>query len=80
MIYAERLKYLRISKGITQKELCEDLKNMGYDIKRNTYTRYESGQRSLPNNILIALSVYYKTSADFILGLTDCTEPYIRNM
>ena len=66
-----RIKDLREDNDITQKELAEYL-----HIKQNTYSQYENGQRQLPIEVLIALARYYKTSTDYILGLTDERKPY----
>ena len=66
-----RIKDLREDNDITQKELAEYL-----HIKQNTYSQYENGQRQLPMEVLIALARYYKTSTDYILGLTDERKPY----
>ena len=45
-------------------------------IKQNTYSQYENEHRQLPLSCLIALARLYKTSTDYILGLTDKKEPY----
>ena len=66
-----RLKDLREDADITQKEIAAYL-----NIKQNTYSQYENGQRQLPIDILIALAKFYKTSTDYILGLTNETNPY----
>ena len=66
-----RIKDLREDNDITQKELAAYL-----HIKQNTYSQYENGQRQLPIEVLIALAKYYKTSTDYILGLTDERKPY----
>ena len=66
-----RLRDLREDSDLTQSELAEHL-----HIKQNTYSQYENGQRQPPLNILIELARYYKTSTDYILGLTDIREPY----
>ena len=66
-----RIRDLREDKDLTQKEIAEYL-----HIKQNTYSQYENGQRQIPINVLIALAKYYNTSTDYILGLTDNTEPY----
>lgn len=65
-----RLKDLREDSDITQKELAEYL-----HIRQNTYSQYENGQRQLPIPILIQLAKYYKTTTDYILGLTDKRDP-----
>ena len=66
-----RLKAIREDSDIAQKTLSEYL-----NIKQNTYSQYENGQRQLPIEFLIALAKYYKTSTDYILGLTDEKKPY----
>ena len=68
-----RIRDLREDNDLTQSELAEYL-----HIKQNTYSQYENCQRQLPIDILIALAKYYKTSTDYILGLTDETKPYSR--
>ena len=66
-----RIRDLREDSDLTQKELAAYL-----HIKQNTYSQYENGQRQLPINVLIALAKFYKTSTDYILGLTDERKPY----
>lgn len=69
-----RIKDLREDADITQKELADFL-----NIKQNTYSQYENGQRQLPLDALIKLAEYFNTSTDYILGLTDIPAPYPRN-
>ncbi len=66
-----RIKDLREDSDLTQKEIADFL-----HIKQNTYSQYENGHRQLPIDFLIALAKYYKTSTDYILGLTDERKPY----
>ena len=61
-----RLKDIREDRDITQKTLANYL-----HIKQNTYSQYENGQRQLPLESLILLAKFYKTTTDYILGLTD---------
>lgn len=69
-----RLKAIREDKDITQKTLSEFL-----NIRQNTYSQYENGQRQLPIDTLIRLAEYFDTSTDYILGLTDNPEKYPRS-
>ena len=62
---------IREDRDLTQKQLADYL-----HIRQNTYSQYETGQRQLPLDVLIALARYYKTSADYLLGLTDERKPY----
>lgn len=66
-----RIKDLREDNDLTQAEVAEYL-----HIKQNTYSQYETGQRQLPLECLIALAKLYKTSTDYILGLTQEKKPY----
>lgn len=66
-----RIRDLREDNDLTQKQLAEYL-----HIKQNTYSQYENGQRQIPIEALIALAKFYKTSTDYILGLTDERKPY----
>lgn len=66
-----RIKGLREDMDLTQNEVATYL-----HIKQNTYSQYETGQRQIPLYCLIALAKYYKTSTDYILGLTDERKPY----
>ena len=66
-----RIRDMREDRDLTQKQLADHL-----HIRQNTYSQYETGQRQLPLDVLIALARYYKTSADYLLGLTDDRKPY----
>ena len=66
-----RLKNLREDNDITQTQIANYL-----HITQNTYSQYENGQRQIPIELLIKLAIYYKTSVDYIVGLTDERKPY----
>ena len=66
-----RIRDLREDMDLTQKQISDYL-----HIKQNTYSQYETGQRQIPLEVLIALAKYYKTSTDYLLGLTNHKEPY----
>lgn len=68
-----RLRDLREDHDLTQTEIASYL-----NIKQNTYSQYENGVRQIPNDMLIKLALYYNTSVDYILGLTDIPTPYQR--
>lgn len=71
-MYLKRLKELREDNDLLQKQVAIVLK-----ITRQQYGLYETGQRALPIDKLCVLAKYYKTSADYILGLTNETKPYL---
>ena len=66
-----RLKDLREDCDIKQIQLAKYL-----NIKQNTYSQYENGQRQIPLDLLVKLAKYYNTSTDYLLGLTDEKKPY----
>ena len=66
-----RLRALREDQDLTQQAVADYL-----HIRQNTYSQYETGQRQLPLELLVALALYYHTSTDYILELTDQREPY----
>ena len=45
-------------------------------MSQTGYSKYETGENDIPTAILIKLSKFYNTSTDYILGLTDNSEPY----
>jgi transcriptional regulator with XRE-family HTH domain len=66
-----RIRNLREDHDMTQKEVA------GYLFcDQSLYSKYERGLRDVPVSIIIKLAKLYKTSTDYILGLTDETSPY----
>lgn len=39
-------------------------------ISKNSYIRYENGERTPPLDVIVALARYYDVSIDYIAGLT----------
>jgi transcriptional regulator with XRE-family HTH domain len=69
-LYFRRLYELREDRDLTQKEVAEYL-----SMQPNVYRRYEKGLREIPVWAVVKLARYYKTSTDYILGLTDDARP-----
>ena len=67
----QRIRDLREDRDLMQKDLAAYLK-----CTQVCYSNYEMGKRDIPTDVLIALAVYYDTSVDYILGLTDEPKPY----
>jgi transcriptional regulator with XRE-family HTH domain len=61
-----RLKELRLAKGLTQTQVGEAL-----GIHQRAYSYYESGERDIPNIILVRIADYFSVSIDYILFRTD---------
>lgn len=68
-----RLKKLREENMLTQQAVADYL-----HIRQNTYSQYETAQRQVPIEMLIALSDFYDVSLDYLLGLTDEETRYPR--
>lgn len=66
-----RLKDLREDHDLTQKEVAALL-----HITQQQYSRYELQIREIPVHLLYKLALYYNTSTDYILGLTNQREKY----
>lgn len=69
--YYRRIRDLREDHDMTQIQIAKYL-----GIARTQYLRYEKGYQAIPVDLLIRLAVLYKTSTDYILGLTDNPKPY----
>ena len=65
-MYFRRISDLRNDKDYTQKQIAEIL-----NVHPEVYRRYEKGVREIPVWALIKLAEIYKTSTDYILGLTN---------
>lgn len=67
------LKELREDRDLTQTQISKIL-----NMSQTGYSKYETGENDVPTKILIELAKYYKVPVDYILGLTNETEPYKR--
>ena len=71
--YYPRLRDLREDRDMTQEQIAAYL-----GMKQAQYSRYERGLRDIPTDVLIRLALFYNTSTDYILGLTDDSRLYRR--
>ena len=69
----ERIRNLREDADLTQAELGKQI-----NVPQRTYAYYESGERMIPPQALIALARFHQVSVDYLLGLTDQKTPYPR--
>ena len=67
----EIIRELREDSDLTQKQIAELL-----NTTQQVYSRYETGENDLPLHHLITLAKFYKTSTDFLLGLTNEKKSY----
>ena len=63
---AEKLKELRIEKGLSQREVSSAL-----GMTRNAFTNYENGYREPSLDNLKKICQFFDVSADYLLGLKD---------
>lgn len=68
-----RLKDLREDKDLFQKDIAKIL-----DMSQTGYSQYETETNDIPTEVLKKLAVFYDTSIDYILGLTNDIRPYPR--
>ena len=69
----ERLRGLREDRDLTQTDMAEILK-----VHQSTYSDYERGNLNIPLATLKKLAIFFNTSVDYLLELTDEIKPYRR--
>lgn len=70
-----RLRNLREDKDLYQKDIAKLL-----GISQQYYSEYENGKRTIPITYLIKLAKFYNVSLDYLVGLTNNSKPYSRNI
>ena len=63
---SEKLKELRLEKGLSQKEVSTAL-----GLTRNAFTNYENGYREPSLETLKTICQLFDVSADYLLGLKN---------
>ena len=69
----EHLRALREDRDLSQADMAKVLR-----IHQTTYSDYELGNLNVPIPVLKELALYFDTSVDYLLGLTNCSAPYPR--
>jgi len=69
----EHLRGLREDRDLKQKHMAEFLQ-----VHQTTYSAYELGTANIPIPLLKKLAVFFNTSIDYLLDLTDEKKPYPR--
>lgn len=62
----QRIRDVREDRDLTQKDIAEQL-----NLYLNTYRRYETGEKTIPVNILKKLSKFYKVSIDYLTEIEE---------
>ena len=73
MYNCQRVRDLREDAELKQEQVAEML-----GIAQQMYSTYETGKYRFPIDHLIKLALFYKTSVDYLVGLTDDRSPYPR--
>ena len=68
-----RIRDLRYDNDITQKQMGDYL-----NCSQRSYSDYERGTTRFPISALIQLALFYDTSVDYLLNLTDDKRPHPR--
>jgi transcriptional regulator with XRE-family HTH domain len=64
---------MREDRDLSQQEIATFLM-----CDQSLYSKYERQERAIPLECVIRLADYYKTSVDYLVGLTDDPTPYPR--
>lgn len=70
MIYP-KIRDLREDRDLTQKQVANFL-----SVNQRTYSRYELGEIRISLETANQLANLYNTSVDYLMGRTNCREPY----
>lgn len=68
-----RIRDIREDNDLTQAKLAKML-----NCTQQTYSRYETGEITIDINSLEKLALFYNTSIDYLVGLTNNSAPYPR--
>ena len=65
-----RLRDLREDADLNQTQVAQFL-----GMSQTGYSKYETGENDIPTQVLNKLAGFYKTSTDYILGISDRRDP-----
>lgn len=68
-----RIRDMRQDRDLTQQKVAEYLQ-----CDQSLYSKYEREEREAPLHIIVKLALFYDTSVDYLLGLTNDSRPYKR--
>lgn len=67
---ATNLKEFRVQNGLKQKEIAEKL-----NLKQQTYSRYENGEREPDIDLLMTIADFYRLPIDVLVGRYQISKP-----
>ncbi len=68
-----RIRDIREDQDLTQQKISDYLQ-----CDQSLYSKYEREERDVPLHIIIKLAIFYNTSIDYLVGLTNEKRPYKR--
>ncbi|MBE6907000.1 helix-turn-helix domain-containing protein [Marasmitruncus massiliensis] len=66
-----RIRDMREDHDLTQQQVADYLM-----CDQSLYSKYERGERDVPLAVMVRLARLYKTSVDYLAGLTSDKNPY----
>lgn len=66
LLFAERLKILRMEKALTQTELAKEI-----NVSQRKISYWETGQLEPDLLTVCKICAYFEVSADYILGISE---------
>ena len=66
MKFKDRLKELRIDRGLSQMQLAKEL-----NLSQSAVAKWELGKTEPTASAIIVIAKYFNETTDFILGVTD---------
>ena len=74
-MFAERLKQLRKSSGITQEQLAAII-----GVERSSIGKYEGRSQTIPSDdVKYRIAEYFGVTVDYLMGYTDSPNPSLAN-
>lgn len=71
--FGERFKQLRMEKGLTQEKLARE-----FYIRKSSISKYENNIQLPEIDTLKRYAKYFDCSIDYLLGISDIRNPYIK--
>ncbi|MCL2080691.1 MAG: helix-turn-helix transcriptional regulator [Oscillospiraceae bacterium] len=68
-----RIRDIREDNDLKQRQVADYLQ-----CDQSLYSKYERCEREIPLQLVCKLALYYETSIDYLVGLTDDPKPYRR--
>jgi len=75
MTFGEKLKELRIEKGLTQKEFGKI-----FNMQRSRLSQYETNKRQVDDKTKTLFADYFNISLDYLLGRSNIRNPELLNI